>query len=96
MMIGYMKWAARPRSAPKKSHVVRPKILVSSQAHALVCLSQSSTRVLTRACVQLSKIIAEARWTPARKFRASLSYRVAIARKCLSLLKKRSIRFRSQ
>jgi hypothetical protein len=27
----------------------------------------------TRACLQLSKIIAEAKWTPARKFLASLS-----------------------
>jgi uncharacterized coiled-coil DUF342 family protein len=28
---------------------------------------------LARACLQLSKMIAEARWTPARKFLASLS-----------------------
>src|ERR1700731_1837450 len=33
-----------------------------------------------RACLQLSKMIAATNWTAARKFRASLSYRVAIAR----------------
>jgi len=27
----------------------------------------------TRACLQLSRMIAQASWTPARKFRASLS-----------------------
>ena len=33
-----------------------------------------------RACPQLSRMIAATNWTAARKFRASLSYRVAIAR----------------
>ena len=34
----------------------------------------------TRACLQLSRMIAATKWTAARKFRASLSYRVAMAR----------------
>jgi len=32
-----------------------------------------TSRTLTRACLQLSRIIVEAKWTPARKFLASLS-----------------------
>ena len=42
----------------------------------LVCTSPkkgSSQKKCTRACLQLSRIIAEAKWTPARKFLASLS-----------------------
>ena len=35
------------------------------EGYALPCL--------IRACLQLSKIMAEAKWIPARKFRASLS-----------------------
>jgi hypothetical protein len=51
---------------------------------------------VTRVCPQLSKIRAETNSTAARKFLASLSYRVAMARKCLILLKNRSTKFRSQ
>ena len=35
------------------------------------------------------------RWTAARKFRAVFSYRVAIARNCLILAKKFSIKWRA-
>ena len=37
-------------------------------------------------------MVAETNWATARKFRASFSYRVAMARKCLILLKNRSMR----
>ena len=48
-----------------------------------------------RACRHLSQARAQTRWTPARKFLAVFSYRVAMARKCLMMLKKRSTRLRS-
>jgi hypothetical protein len=53
---------------------------------------QSAGGIQTRACAQLSQTTAAARWIAAMKFRAVLSYRVAIARNCLSLQKKFSIR----
>lgn len=40
--------------------------------------------ILIRACPQLSQAIAAARWIAARKFLEVLSYRVAMARNCLS------------
>jgi hypothetical protein len=46
----------------------------------------------TRACRQLSQTTLATSWTAARKLRAVLSYRVAIARNCLILAKKFSIR----
>jgi len=49
---------------------------------------------ITRACPQLSQIVVAARWMAARKLRAVLSYRVAMARNCLSLAKKFSMRWR--
>ena len=48
-----------------------------------------------RACHQLSQTTAATSWTAARKFRAVFSYRVAIARNCLILAKKFSIRWRA-
>ena len=48
-----------------------------------------------RSCRQLRRMVAAASWMPARKVRASVSYRVAMPLKCLSLLKKRSTRLRS-
>ena len=50
---------------------------------------------ITRACRQLSQMTAPARWMAARKLRAVLSLRVAIARCYLSLAKTSSIRCRS-
>ena len=41
-----------------------------------------------------NQILIEASWMEARKLSSRLSYRVAMARKCLSLLKKRSTRLR--
>lgn len=49
----------------------------------------------SRACHQLSHTTVAASWIAARKFRAVLSYRVAIARNCLSLQKKFSMRLRA-
>ena len=46
----------------------------------------------TRACPQLSQMTLAARWIAPRKCTARLSYRVAMARNCLSLAKKFSIR----
>ncbi len=55
--------------------------------------SLSSNQVmLTKACGQLSQMIAAARWMPPRKVEARLSYRVAMARYCLSFAKKFSIK----
>jgi 2-polyprenyl-6-methoxyphenol hydroxylase-like FAD-dependent oxidoreductase len=48
--------------------------------------------VFTRACPQLSKIALATKWIAARKFLAVLSYRVAMARNCLSLQTKFSMR----
>ena len=50
---------------------------------------------LARACHQLSQTTLATSWTPARKFRAVFSYRVAMARNCLILAKKFSIRWRA-
>jgi hypothetical protein len=63
------------------------------QVAKLPGLRQNSS---ARACPELRTMIAETSWTAARKLRASLSWRVAMARKCLILLKKRSMRLRSQ
>ena len=49
----------------------------------------------TRACHQFSQTMLAMRWTAARKFLAVFSYRVAIARNCLILAKKFSIRWRA-
>lgn len=48
-----------------------------------------------KACGQLSQMIAAARWMPPRKVEARLSYRVAMARYCLSFAKKFSIKCRA-
>ena len=48
-----------------------------------------------RACHQLSQTMLATSWTAARKFRAVFSYRVAIARNCLILAKKFSIKWRA-
>jgi hypothetical protein len=48
-----------------------------------------------RACHQLSQTTQATSRTAARKFRAVFSYRVAIARNCLILAKKFSIRWRA-
>ena len=45
----------------------------------------------TRACPQLSQMTLAARWMAPRKCTARLSYRVAMARNCLSLAKKFSM-----
>ncbi len=46
--------------------IVRPPVSGSSA-------SRSVTRIATKACPQLRRMIAETSWTAARKFRASLS-----------------------
>ena len=48
-----------------------------------------------RACHQLSQTMLATSRTAARKFRAVFSYRVAMARNCLILAKKFSIRWRA-
>jgi hypothetical protein len=48
-----------------------------------------------RACRQLSHTMLATSWTAAKKFRAVFSYRVAIARNCLILAKKFSIKWRA-
>jgi hypothetical protein len=48
-----------------------------------------------RACRKLSQTTLATSWTAARKLRAVFSWRVAIARNCLILAKKFSIRWRS-
>ena len=59
------------------------------------CASQTRSRFFTRsarACSQLSQMTVATSWIAARKLRAVFSYRVAIARNCLILAKKFSIR----
>jgi hypothetical protein len=50
----------------------------------------------TRVCRHLCQARAQTRWTPARAFLAVVSSRVAMARKCLMMLKQRSTRLPSQ
>mgnify|MGYP001552178548 CR=1 FL=1 len=64
------------------------------------CVFSRSWRVLpssflSKACGQLSQMIAAARWIPPRKVEARLSYRIAMARYCLSFTNKFSIKRRA-
>src|SRR5947209_8770290 len=59
-------WTA---SSSQPRYVSQGGFLLEAYGRRKLLLASSHSR----ACVQLSRIIAEARWTPARKFLASLS-----------------------
>ena len=77
-------------------------VLNNNKVRACCCLNleildhfpEIKDAMVARACHQLSQTTLATSWTPARKFRAVFSYRVAMARNCLILAKKFSIRWR--
>ena len=56
-------------SSLNTAFLLQSAVLTMRHCHAPITMDGK----LTRACLQLSKIKAEAKWTPARKFLASLS-----------------------
>ena len=77
----------------KLSRHARVGAAVSSGTRGVI--GTATVALLFRACPQLSQTTLATRWTAARKLRAVFSYRVAMARNCLILAKKFSIRWRA-
>ena len=69
-------------------------VRVSAHLESCPACAEMRAQLVTqiRACSQLSQMTVATSWIAARKLRAVFSYRVAIARNCLILAKKFSIR----